>query len=67
MQKQTVVILYTNYKGITNIRTILPKKIFFGKNEWHKEEQWLMLAFDFDKNADRTFALKDIKKWSVEN
>ena len=58
-------ILYTNYKGITKNRKILPQKIFFGKNEWHKEEQWLMLAYDYDKCADRSFALKDIKNWCV--
>lgn len=61
-----VTIVYTNYKGNTAIRKILPKDILFGHNEWHKEDQWLMIAYDVEKKADRTFALKDIKAWFIE-
>ena len=61
-----VVINYTNWKGVTAFRRIIPKKIFFGSTEWHKEEQWLLEAYDVDKNADRSFAVKDIKSWQVE-
>ena len=60
---KTVEIVYTNWKGVTSIRHIIPKDIFFGSTEWHKEEQWLMNAFDVDKQANRAFALKDIKSW----
>ena len=62
MQKE-VKILYTNWKGETSIRKILPKEIVFGSNQWHKEEQWLLVAYDIGKKADRSFALKDIKSW----
>jgi predicted DNA-binding transcriptional regulator YafY len=55
-------ILYTNYKGETAWRRIIPKRIWFGKNEWHSE-QWLLEAFDVEKNADRDFAMKEIKEW----
>ena len=58
-----VKILYTNWRGETAVRRILPKEIIYSSNEWHKEEQWLLVAFDVDKQADRTFALKDIKEW----
>jgi predicted DNA-binding transcriptional regulator YafY len=58
-----VTIVYTNYKGITSVRNILPIRIFFGGNEWHKEDQWLMEAIDIEKNALRTFAMKDIRTW----
>ncbi len=61
--KKIVEIVYTNWKGVTGIRHIIPKDIFFGATEWHKEEQWLLNAFDVDKQADRAFALKDIKSW----
>lgn len=64
--EQIVTILYTNYKGKTSIRKVIPKEITFTHNEWHKEDQWLMLAFDIDKQADRTFAMKDIKCWYLE-
>ena len=60
---KVVTIVYTNYKGNTGVRQIIPKEISFGHNEWHKEDQWLMTAYDLQKEADRTFALKDIKAW----
>ena len=59
-------ILYTNWKGVTSQRRIIPINIFFGSTGWHKEEQWLLNAFDVDKQANRAFALKDIHEWTVE-
>ncbi len=59
----TVRMIYTNYRGETSERRITPKHIIFGNTEYHPEPQWLLVAFDHDKNAERTFALKDIKKW----
>ena len=61
--KKIVEIVYTNWKGVTAIRHIIPKDIFFGSTEWHQEEQWLLNAFDVEKQADRSFALKDIQSW----
>ena len=51
--------LYTNYKGETSIRTAEPVSIIWSHNTWHPEEQWMLHAFDMDKKAMRTFALKD--------
>jgi predicted DNA-binding transcriptional regulator YafY len=62
-----VKILYTNWKGVTKTRLIIPKEIFYGSNEWHKKEQWLMRAHDVEKDAERTFAMKDIKEWNSLN
>ncbi|MGV8142096.1 MAG: hypothetical protein ACP5NS_00490 [Candidatus Pacearchaeota archaeon] len=62
MEKE-VLILYTNWRGETSIRRIIPKEIVFVSTEWHKEEQWCLVAFDVEKQADRTFACKDIKSW----
>ena len=59
-------ILYTNYRGETGYRDIIPSKIWFGLTEWHKEEQWLLDAHDIEKNALRNFAMKDIKEWLVK-
>ncbi|HCT64365.1 MAG TPA: hypothetical protein DIC60_03690 [Lachnospiraceae bacterium] len=53
-------ILYTNYKGETSIRNIVPQEIYFGKTDWHPKEQWLLQATDVDKGAVRTFAIEDI-------
>jgi predicted DNA-binding transcriptional regulator YafY len=56
-------ICYTNYRGETAIREIVPKSIYFGSTEWHPEPQWLLTAFDVEKKADRDFAMKDIRAW----
>lgn len=56
-------ILYTNHRGETAWRRIVPKRIWLGKTEWHPQEQWLLEAFDVEKQADRDFAMKEIKEW----
>lgn len=58
-------IVYTNYRGETGARRIVPKEIKFGSTQYHPQEQWLLVAYDVDKNAERTFAVKDIKSWQV--
>ena len=35
-------------------------KIYYGEVEWHKGEQWLIKAYDVQKQDFRTFAIKDI-------
>lgn len=60
MENKQVSIIYTNYKEKTNQRSIIPKKIIFSSNEWHKEQQWFLIAYDIEKKADRTFAMKNI-------
>ena len=57
--------VYTNYKGETEVRRIIPKEITFGSTQYHPEEQWLLVGYDVDKNAERTFAMKDVKCWWV--
>ena len=57
-------IIYTNYKGKTSQRNIIPNRIIFSSNKWHKEQQWLLIAHDVDKKVDRVFAMKDIHKWN---
>lgn len=54
-----VTIEYTNYKGVTATRRIIPKKLWFGATEYHPQEQWLLRAYDLDKSAYRDFALVD--------
>ncbi len=44
-----VKILYTNYRGETAVRTIIPQEIVFTSTEFHPEEQWILVAFDVDK------------------
>ena len=64
--EKTVTIVYTNYKGVTATREILPLEILFGHTDWHPEDQWLLGAFDIGKQAERTFAVKDIESWITD-
>jgi hypothetical protein len=64
---RVVRILYTNWKGQVSWRRILPTAIKFGSTEWHPAEQWLLEAVDLDKDAPRTFAIKDIVRWEVSS
>lgn len=58
-------VTYTNYRGETADRTIVPITIWFGHTEWHPEDQWLLKALDKDKGQVRDFALKDMTpNWS---
>jgi predicted DNA-binding transcriptional regulator YafY len=63
MDSKVVTINYTNWKGITADREILPIKIFYGHTPWHKDDQWLLRALDIAKGEERDFALKDIHSW----
>ena len=51
---------YTNWRGEKGDRNILPLEVWHGATQWHPEEQWLLRAFDVEKQAERDFALKDI-------
>lgn len=59
-----VEIVYTNYKGKTATRRIIPERMYYGKTEYHPEEQWLLVAHDVEKKAQRTFAVCDIDNWA---
>jgi len=54
---------YTNWRGERTLREIIPISIRFGTSEWHPEPQWLLLAYDIDKQAEREFAMDGIHKW----
>ncbi len=59
-----VSIEYTNWRGETAMRRIIPIEIWFGSTGWHKTPQWLLKALDIEKDAERDFALGDIHSWN---
>lgn len=59
--QKEICILYTNHRGETSVRRLVPIRIWFGKTEWHPEEQWLLEGFDLDRQAARSYALKEIR------
>lgn len=46
------------------MRLVHPLVLFFGNSQWHPEHQWLLVAYDLNKEAERTFAMKDISDWA---
>lgn len=60
MQNSPLEFKYKNWKGEVSHRRVLPIDVWYGETEFHKEKQWLLKAFDLDKEADRNFAMNDI-------
>ena len=54
---------YRNHRGVEATRRVHPVRILYGRTEWHREEQWLMEAWDAERRATRTFAMQDIRGW----
>ncbi len=60
-------IVYTNWRGETSLRVVVPLRFYIGEYEKHEGVQWLMDAVDVDPSkGHRTFALKDIHWWDFE-
>lgn len=58
---------YTNYRGERAARSVVPCKVWHGTTEFHPHAQWLMDAWDVEKRAWRTFAMKDIHSWKEDS
>jgi hypothetical protein len=58
---ETLTVTYTNYRGETAVRKVQPleRPPRWGTTEHHSEPQWLLDVYDWDKEAVRTYALKD--------
>lgn len=64
MPETTAVIFwYRNHRGEAGYRHVIPIKFWHGATEWHPERQILLRAFDTEKNAERDFAVADIKEF----
>ena len=62
-----VEIVYTNWKGKKGLRHIQPKRLYYGTvPPYHMLPQWLMDAYDLDKQAPRTFAMQNIERWKED-
>jgi hypothetical protein len=59
-QRTPFTFTYKNYRGDIAVRNVTPISVRFGSTEWHPEPQWLLLAFDHEKQAEREFAMTDI-------
>jgi predicted DNA-binding transcriptional regulator YafY len=64
MEEKTVILDYTNHKGERRERWVIPHRLYWGSTEYHPEPQWLLEAFDVEKQAIRTFAMDDVHSWN---
>lgn len=57
---QVVSFTYRNWQGVTADRTARIIALVYGATEWHPELQWLIKAYDFERQAERLFAIRDM-------
>lgn len=62
--KMDVEIDYTNHRGERSKRFIRPVKLTWGLSEWHPGNQWILLAFCYEKQSHREFAMSSIHSWA---
>lgn len=55
---------YTNWRGERGVRQIRPCDLTWGSNTYHREPQWLLRAWDVERQAIREFAFRDIHRIS---
>lgn len=61
--EKLVEIDYTNWEGIRRVRVIKPKYVYYGVTKFHTDPQWLLKAYDVEKEDWRRFTMKDIHSW----
>lgn len=65
---QSILVIYKNHRGETSRRKIFPlSKMEWRSTEHHPEAQYIMDVYDYDKQALRSYAVKDILAWGEEN
>lgn len=52
---------YKNYRGEVSERTVIPMRVYHGATDWHPTPQWLLEAWDMEKDAVRAFAMEDMQ------
>lgn len=58
MYDHKIKMMYRNWRGEVSERIITPISLFFGKNQYHQKDTWLIEAFDEVKGDLRTFSLE---------
>lgn len=58
---KTLRFTYTNYRGETSEREVVPMHMWFGESKFHEGAQWFLKAFDVAKGTLRDFAMSDMK------
>lgn len=56
---------YANWRGVCGVRNAVIDEIYYGSNKYHPNPQFLMKAYDLDKNVDRVFAMADMSDLEI--
>lgn len=56
-----VISWYRNHAGEESYRRVRPIKFWYGVTKWHRQPQMLLRAHDLERDAERDFAVADIK------
>ena len=64
-EEEVVEIGYRNWRGETAQTKIIPEHIFFGSVEWNLEDQWILTAYDLQRDGYSQFPLKDVFSWKA--
>jgi 8-oxo-dGTP diphosphatase len=65
-KNEIIQFLYTNHRGETAVRRVIPIEVIFTSTKWHPKKQWLLRAYDLDRQAERRFALQKIQSLSTQ-
>src|SRR5262245_13884247 len=52
-----VQLYYTNWRGETRARRVVPIRMWFGKTDYHPEPGWMVKALDCEDGRVKDFAL----------
>ena len=54
---------YTNWRGERRKRILLPMTLMWGVSQYHKGDQWLLLAMDCEDGRTKEFAMNQVHEW----
>jgi hypothetical protein len=60
-----VIVDYTNWRGVRKLIYLRPLGITFGRNQYHPEPTWLLIAEDLNTNTVKTYAMGGVHAWDV--
>jgi len=60
-------VIYTNWRQETKVRNILPIAIYWGSTNYYPIPQWIVKAYDKDRQDYRLYSLKNIVEIVDEN
>lgn len=63
---KVISVCYTNWRGETRMRRLIPHTIAFQATEWHPgAPQWMMLATDAESGSYRWYPLQHLRGWQA--